>query len=200
MVAPAGGVVEVDLSALPAGSYSVRLGSDVPVVASWSRTQQRPGGPAEGLTGVPVDRAWVQALPTGSPWRPVVVLPLAGLLAEPGGLEGTTLGLLAAGDEGGRARVAVLDGDGQELVSRPVDLPSGQAPLGLALSGVLEGLDPAQAASLAVSSAAGVHLGVDLVLADPDGDLVAGTSVPGPQDATTSVRLVRQGPGGGSGA
>ncbi|WP_340296172.1 DUF5719 family protein, partial [Aquipuribacter hungaricus] len=76
VVAPPGGVVDVDLSGLPAGRWSVRLSSDVPVVASWTRTQQRAGAPAEGLTGVPADRAWVQAVDAATPWRAAVVVPL----------------------------------------------------------------------------------------------------------------------------
>jgi hypothetical protein len=45
--------------------------------------------------------------------------------------------------------------------------------------------------ALAVSSATGVQLGLEVVLADPDGDLVAGTTVPGPRPSSTQVRLVR---------
>ncbi len=191
VVAPAGGVVEVDLSDLPAGGYALELDADVPVVASWTATQQREGEPAEGLTGVPVDRAWVQAVPTGTPWRSAVALPLVDLLGEAGALEGTTLGLLSAGDGAGRARVAVLDADGEELVSRPVDLPAGGTPLGLPLAGLLEGLDPAAVASVQVGSAAGVHVGLSVLLPDADGALVAGTSVPGPLPAAPQVRLVR---------
>ena len=170
----------------------MHLTSDVPVVASWTWTSQREGGPAEGLTGVPVDRAWVEAVPADGPWRSPVVLPLAGLLAEPGALEGSVLGLLAAGDAAGRARVAVLDAEGTELASRPVDLPAGGAPLGLPLTTLLEGVDPALAASVSVGSAAGVHLGLRVAVPDPDGELVAGTSVPGPRPASAQVRLVRQ--------
>ena len=191
VVAPAGGVVDVDLSDLPAGSYAVHLESDVPVVASWTGTAQRDGEPAEGLTGVPADRSWVQALPSASPWRSSVVLPVRALLAEAGGSEGTTLGLVASRASGGRARVAVLDAAGQELASQPVDLPAAGAPVGLTLAQLAVGLDPAQVASLAVGSATGVHLGLAVQLPDVDGPLVAGTSVPGPQPPTSQVRLVR---------
>ncbi|WP_340296143.1 hypothetical protein, partial [Aquipuribacter hungaricus] len=126
-----------------------------------------------------------------TPWRAAVVVPLRPLLAEPGAVEGTTLGLVAAGPDEGRARVAVLAADGSELASRPVDLPAGGAPLVLPLVGLLEGLDRAQVAGLSVGSAAGAHAGLEVVLADPDGELVAGTSLPGPQPPTSQVRLVR---------
>jgi len=191
VVAPAGGVVDVDLSDLPAGSYAVHLESDAPVVASWTGTAQRDGEPVEGLTGVPADRWWVQALPSAAPWRSSVVLPVGPLLAEVGGAEGTTLGLVAPGAGGGRARVALLDAAGQELASQPVDLPADGAPVGLTLAQLAAGLDPALVASLAVGSATGVHLGLSVQLPDVDGPLVAGTSVPGPQPPTSQVRLVR---------
>ena len=191
VVAPAGGVVDVDLSGLPAGGYALHLQADVPVVASWTGSAQRDGEPAEGLTGVPSDRSWVQALPSARPWRSTVVLPVRALLVEAGGAEGTTLGLVAAGPGAGRARVAVLDPAGEELASRPVDLPAAGAPAGVTLARLLQGLDPARVASLAISSATGVHLGLAAELPDADGPLVAGTSVPGPQPPTSQVRLVR---------
>lgn len=192
VVAPAGGVVEVDLSDLEPGTYALRLSADVPLVAAATWSAQRGGAPADGLTGVPRDRVWVQAVPAGSPWSRPVALPLGPLLSQDGAVDGAVLSVLPAGDRATVARLTALDGDGGSLGSTSVAVPAGGAPVELPLPDVLAGVDREALASLEVTSAAGVHLGVRVSLDDADGTLLGATSVPGASGPAPAVRLVRR--------
>jgi len=192
IVAPAGGVVEADLSDLATGTWALHIVADSPVVASATWTSQRDGDPAEGLTGVPVDRAWAQAVPAEPAWTTPVRLPLsalAGRLVAPTYL---TLSLVAGGEEAGEARLQVLDADSRELTALPVELPAGGAPVDVALGDLLDGVDAEAVDSLVVRSATGVHIGMRASVTDPDGPLVAATSVPGAPPAPETVRLLRR--------
>ncbi|MGJ7440283.1 DUF5719 family protein [Aquipuribacter sp. MA13-6] len=191
LVAPAGGVVEADLSGLAPGGWAVHVAADAPVVASATWTQQRAGEPAEGLTGVPVDRAWAQAVPAEPAWTTPVRVPLGALL-EASAVPDATVSLVGRGDAAGEARLQVVDADGQELTSAPVVLPAGGAPVDVALVDLLDEVDPAAVEALVVRSATGVHIGVRASVADGDGPLTAGTSVPGAPPAPDVVRLVRR--------
>ncbi|WP_380167494.1 DUF5719 family protein [Jannaschia sp. R86511] len=191
LVAPAGGVVEADLSGLPDGGWAVHVSADVPVVASATWTRQRDGEPAEGLTGVPVDRAWTQAVPAGPAWTSPVRLPLAGFAEGPLASAGLVLSLLAGDDETGEARLQLLDAEGQELSSVPVELPADGRPAAVDLTGLLEQPEAEGADALVVRSATGVHIGLRATVADADGPLTAGTTVPGAPPPALTVRLVR---------
>jgi len=192
LVTPAGGVVQADLSVLPAGTYSLRLQADAPVVAAASWTVQRDGDPLEGSTGVPSDRARVQAVPAAQAWTGAVEIPLTALQDVPGALEGTVLTVVGAGADTAAARLQLLDEGGAELSSAGVEVPAAGVPLDVALTDVLAGVDPAAVDSLVVQGAAGVHLALRVTLADVDGPLVAATTVPGAPAPTGTVRLVPQ--------
>ena len=183
LVAPAGGVLDAGPVRPAAGRLRGPAESDVPVVASWTWTEQREGEPAEGLTGVPVDRAWVEAVPAGTPWRAPVVLPLAALQAEPGALRrgAARAAPRHRGARSGPRRRPRRGGRGARVPRRRP--AGGGAPLTLPGGLLLEGLDPA-----AVGVGAG-GLGDRRAprpagaVPDADGALVASTSVPGPRPA-----------------
>jgi GT2 family glycosyltransferase len=194
VVAPGGGVTSVDLSDLPDGTYSLRLEADVPIVASASWSRQRGGEPAEGLTGVPVDRTWVQGLPAGSPWTTPVRLDLTGLRPQEAALSGAVLTLQPETAVDQAVEVALRDGDGQVLVRRDVDLSGGgsrDVRLADLLGGLPEGAGTESVADLTVSASEGVHLGLRVQVDDVDGPLLGATSVPGPPPSSPTVLLVR---------
>jgi hypothetical protein len=193
VVAPAGGVAEVDLSDLPPGLYTLRVDADVPLLASASWQQQRDGEPAEGLTGVPVDRSWVQAVPAQRPWTDPVALDLSAVRAEPEGLDALALSVLAAEGAATTGRVALVDADGAELAVRPFDLPAGSSGLlEVSLSRLAATADdPAAVAAVVVTADEPVHLAVRARLADADGSLLGATTLPPPAQPSPVVRLVR---------
>jgi hypothetical protein len=91
----AGTVTDVSLSGLPAGTYSVVVQSDAPVVAGAVTTQTGKADPDEPLLGTPVDRTWI-ASQRGSATSPSsVVLPdgtqgTVSLVALPAEVDGST--------------------------------------------------------------------------------------------------------------
>lgn len=91
----AGTVTDVSLSGLPAGSYSVVVQADVPVVAGAVSTSTGEADDDQPLLGTPVDRTWVASRRTTSPAPSSVVLPegtqgTVTLVALPADLDGTT--------------------------------------------------------------------------------------------------------------
>ncbi|KQT95882.1 DUF5719 family protein [Sanguibacter sp. Leaf3] len=91
----AGTVTDVSLSGLPAGTYSVVVQSDAPVVAGAVTTQTGKADRDEPLLGTPVDRTWI-ASQRGSATSPSsVVLPdgtqgTVSLVALPAEVDGST--------------------------------------------------------------------------------------------------------------
>lgn len=91
----AGTVTDVSLSGLPAGTYSVVVQSEAPVVAGAVTTQTGKADRDEPLLGTPVDRTWI-ASQRGSATSPSsVVLPNAtrgtvSLVALPAEVDGST--------------------------------------------------------------------------------------------------------------
>lgn len=90
-----GTVTDVSLSGLPAGTYSVVVQSDAPVVAGAVTTQTGKADRDEPLLGTPVDRTWI-ASQRGSATSPSsVVLPdgsqgTVSLVALPAEVDGST--------------------------------------------------------------------------------------------------------------
>ncbi|ACZ20858.1 hypothetical protein Sked_09080 [Sanguibacter keddieii DSM 10542] len=91
----AGTVTDVSLSGLPAGSYSVVVQAEVPVVAGAVATSTGEADDDEPLLGTPVDRTWVASHRTTSTAPSSAVLPegtqgTVTLVALPADLDGTT--------------------------------------------------------------------------------------------------------------
>ena len=152
----AGTVTDVSLSGLPAGSYSVVVQADVPVVAGAVATSTGEADDDEPLLGTPVDRTWVASHRTTSTAPSSAVLPegtqgTVTLVALPADLDGTTdlAGVVpivydeesteesteeAEGAEGsagpwaaaGLGTLEVYGTDGTLLGSSPVELATGQ--------------------------------------------------------------------------
>lgn len=147
----AGTVTDVSLSGLPAGSYSVVVQADVPVVAGAVTTSTGEADEDEPLLGTPVDRTWVASHRTASPTPSTAVLPdgtegTVTLVALPAELDGTTdlAGTVpivydaesaeaAAAEDEGRVwepatlgTLEVYGTDGTLLGSSPVELAPGQ--------------------------------------------------------------------------
>ncbi|MFC5380263.1 DUF5719 family protein [Aquipuribacter nitratireducens] len=199
-VAPGGGVAVVDLAGLEPGRYTVGVRADVPVVAAATWQQRRDGEPLEGLTGVPSDRALVQATTPVGPAG--TSLGVAGL-RDAGALGLSVVDVAAAPGEPVAGRVELLDGSGRVLAEtvfdaatgRPVSVPVADL-LASADDAAADGAAPAQerAAVLRVLPTGDVplHVGLRSTVDDPDGALVAATTVPGAPPAPVVVRLVRE--------
>lgn len=118
LVVEAGTVSDVSLAGTPAGTYAIRVSSDLPVLAGASLV--RVGTPAPEDPDVPVlDRAWVGAVPGA----------LDAALAIPGLGEQITSATLSIGngDDAASASVTVtgLDATGSPVAEQHVSLDAG---------------------------------------------------------------------------
>lgn len=91
----AGTVTDVSLSGLPAGTYSVVVQSDAPVVAGAVTTETGKADRDEPLLGTPVDRTWIASQRASATSTSSVVLPDAArgtvsVVALPAEIDGTT--------------------------------------------------------------------------------------------------------------
>lgn len=92
-----GDVLDVPLGGLAAGTYTLVVDSDVPVVAGAMVARGRGSATSFSIAGMPVDRAWVASAPSGA----------GGLVALPG-IPGWSVSLALPEGEGvGPARVSV---------------------------------------------------------------------------------------------
>ncbi|WP_255500030.1 DUF5719 family protein, partial [Actinotalea sp. JY-7885] len=138
----AGEVLDVPLAGLPAGTYTVVVESEVPVVASALLTRGagvgRPGAGTLALS--PVDRAWAPSVRGGTTG------PLA-LPALPGTSPTLSLGVAPLPDVRGAAEVEVevLDASGAVVASRDVSLRAGTT-TELALADLVDEADGADTA------------------------------------------------------
>ncbi len=111
----AGAVLDVPLGGLAAGTYSIVVDSDVPVVAGAMVARGTALGLDPSLITTPVDRAWVPSMPAGA----------GGLVALPG-LPGWSVNLAVPQGTGASTAVVsvqAVGGDGAVLgtVTRTVD-------------------------------------------------------------------------------
>ncbi|MBI9114795.1 DUF5719 family protein [Sanguibacter suaedae] len=152
----AGRVEDLSLAGLPAGTYTVLVQADVPVVAGAHSTREGSADPEQPLVGVPVDRAWVASGRPEAQVRSVVAIPdgltgTAVLTPLPAALDGTAdvvgdVPVVYTTDEvadeattGGAAETAeawtptevaelsAYAADGTLLGTRPVEAAPGQA-------------------------------------------------------------------------
>ncbi len=102
----AGDVLDVPLSGLAAGSYSLVVDADVPVVAGAMITRGLTVGTAGAQTADPVDRAWAASVPTAA----------GDALALPEGVDwSVTLAVPESADPATTVRLEVLGRDGAVL-------------------------------------------------------------------------------------
>lgn len=187
---PAGQVVDVPLTGVPAGTWAVEVEATTPVVAG--ATIARTG--TAGDLGSPVDRAWVpaQALPAAGDAAGAQdpADPVEGAVALPAGVT-WRLSAAAPGGAGAaavRATVQVIGVDGDVVGERRLTVEPGGA---VAVDAASMGLD-VDAAGLVVRSEAGTLVwGVVLTASAPDGELVAWLGpVPGASgEESVGVRL-----------
>lgn len=195
----AGAVTDVSLSGLPAGSYSVVVQSDAPVVAGAVTTETGRADRDEPLLGTPVDRTWIASQRGSATSTSSVVLPDAtggtvSVVALPAEVDGST-------DLAGQVPIvydeevpvdadtdADADADADATDEPTADLPGGAAvPWEPSPLGTLEvyGTDGRLLADQVVELALGQTTTVDLA------DLVESTAVRGESDAEIgAVRLV----------
>jgi hypothetical protein len=191
-VVPGGGVRVVDLAGLPPGRYAVHVRADAPVLASATWQGSREGAPLEGLTGVPSDRAWVQAVPPLSADGALVSLDA---IASLDALRSTVVDVVAGPAEPVRGRLELLDDAGDVLADQELAGPAGaRAGTGLevGLAGLLDQVDGGAVPRVlrVVPDGARLHLALRVTVDDEDGPLVAAASVPGAPPAPLVVRLV----------
>ena len=195
VVLPGRSVVDVPLD-LPPGAYSVLVDADVPLVAAVRSVGGRPGEPAEGRTGVPVDRSWAPGEPAAGGWQDgfAVAWPTAPDvdLAQ---VELVLLGtdVPGSGAGGTPAEVAVVDGEGEPLGRTEVELAQ-RRPVAVDLTALLPD-EPEQlpaAVVVTLPDGAVVHAAVQVSVGDPEGPLRAAAGVPAPLPTADVVTLRRR--------
>ncbi len=175
----AGGVLDVPLGGLAAGSYTLVVDADVPVVAG-AMLARGLGLVAPGGATTPVDRAWVASMPSGA--GDLVALPA---------LAGWTLSLALPPDAAGESAavaVEVLGPNGAVLTTAERTVRPGES-LSLSADELIG--TGSTASGVVVSSDGDVAWSVVLEVPDEAGDLVAvlgPVAVPSAR-STVTVRL-----------
>ncbi|MCA5892767.1 DUF5719 family protein [Isoptericola sp. NEAU-Y5] len=145
----AGVVTDVPLGGLPAGSYTVVVDADVPVVGGGRF--DRPGAQPEDsvVSGTPYDVAWSRAQGVPAVAASAAEAPLGQLALTSGARAGLVLTGVPA-DRGpdvdpqgvARVRVVTYDAEGAELAARDVEVPAGTS-VALAAASLSPGKAPA---------------------------------------------------------
>lgn len=182
----AGTVVDVPLAGLPAGAWTVVVDADQPVVAAAVATRT---GTAGELDDRPrVERAWSAATAPGA----------HGAVALPAGVTATlVVGAVADGDDPtatgvGRARLHVLDEDGDVLSEHDVTVDAGTTGSWV-VGDLAEGAGSAAGLELEVRDGADVVWAVQLELAQQDGPLVSVLEPVPVADAAATLRVREDG-------